>query len=130
MNKHFPHFFSLEEANALIPKLREIIPQLQRLWHRMEHIEEHRKRKAHARFTGGEQIPQEYFFSFIQFHKILKELEEAGVILRDLRQGIVDFPYLRKGSVVFLCWKLGEEQILYWHDIEKGFAGRRPVEEL
>ncbi|MFN4182318.1 MAG: DUF2203 domain-containing protein [bacterium] len=130
MHTHFHHFFSLEEANALIPKLREIIPQLQKLWHRMEHIEEHRKRKFRAQFTGGEQIPPEYFLSFIQFHKIMRELEDGGMILRDLRHGVVDFPHLRKGSIVFLCWKLGEEQIYYWHEKEKGFAGRRPVEEL
>lgn len=55
------------------------------------------------------------------------ELEELGVLLKGESQGLVDFPWEKDGKVVFLCWKLGEPEIRYWHEIEAGFSGRKPL---
>ncbi len=55
----------------------------------------------------------------------MRELSEAGIQVKDLEAGLVDFPHLRQGEEVFLCWKLGEETIGYWHELESGFAGRK-----
>ena len=59
-----------------------------------------------------------------------ERLSEAHVILRDLGTGLVDFPARHRGRLIFLCWKIGEPSIRFWHETEAGAAGRRPVAEL
>ena len=63
-----------------------------------------------------------------QFQSALKQLEELGCWLKDLNTGLVDFYGLRDGELIFLCWKLGEDRIRFWHTLEDGFAGRQPLE--
>ena len=60
---------------------------------------------------------------------LIQQIKEMGVLLKDVDKGLCDFPYMRQGRVVYLCWQLGEEAIEYWHDIETGFAGREPLDE-
>ena len=57
----------------------------------------------------------------------LEEFEERGIIIRDLQRGLIDFPAMREGREVYLCWIYGEERIDYWHEIDTGFAGRQPL---
>jgi len=58
----------------------------------------------------------------------VNEIHETGCVVKDLDEGLVDFPSLRDGQEVYLCWKLGEEHIGYWHGLAEGFAGRKPLE--
>ena len=58
----------------------------------------------------------------------VNEIHETGCVVKDLDEGLVDFPSLRDGQEVYLCWKLGEEHIGYWHGLTEGFAGRKPLE--
>jgi hypothetical protein len=60
---------------------------------------------------------------------LLHQIKEMGVHLKDADKGLCDFPYMRRGRVVYLCWHLGEESIGYWHDIESGFGGREPLDD-
>jgi len=60
---------------------------------------------------------------------LINQIREIGVHLKDVDKGLCDFPYMRQGRVVYLCWQLGEESIGYWHDIEAGFASREPLDE-
>ena len=63
--------------------------------------------------------------------RVLAKLEEAGVIVKGIEQGLVDFPHLRaNGEEVYLCYQLGEESIHFWHPLETGYAGRKPLDEL
>ena len=59
----------------------------------------------------------------------INEIHETGCVVKDLDEGLVDFPSLRDGQEVYLCWKLGEERIGYWHGLTEGFAGRKPLED-
>jgi len=54
-------------------------------------------------------------------------LEQLGVLVKDLDSGLVDFPALRHGEEVLLCWQVGEDDVAYWHGVEEGFAGRKPL---
>ena len=63
----------------------------------------------------------------MEMQKALDELDGLGVQLKDIDQGLVDFPSRRDGRVVYLCWRLGEETIAWWHDVDTGFAGRQPL---
>jgi len=58
----------------------------------------------------------------------LAEMEEIGVQVKDMEQGLLDFPCVMEGRTVLLCWKLGEKEIAYWHSLEDGFAGRKPLD--
>jgi hypothetical protein len=58
----------------------------------------------------------------------VERLEELGVVIKDLDAGLVDFPALRDGDDVLLCWRVGEPSVEFWHDLEEGFAGRKPID--
>jgi hypothetical protein len=60
---------------------------------------------------------------------VIAELVEVGVIVRDPDSGLVDFPSLRDGEPVFLCWQLGEDEVTWWHGPDEGFAGRKPLDQ-
>lgn len=63
--------------------------------------------------------------------EIVKSFDERGILVKGLEEGLIDFPHLRStGEEVYLCWKAGEDDIMYWHRIEDGFAGRRSLDEL
>jgi hypothetical protein len=65
-----------------------------------------------------------------QLNRTVEEIQQTGCVVKDLDTGLVDFPSLRGGEKVYLCWKLGEERIGYWHGIEEGFAGRKPLDDV
>ncbi|HEV2618546.1 MAG TPA: DUF2203 domain-containing protein [Acidobacteriaceae bacterium] len=58
----------------------------------------------------------------------LAEIDEIGVMVKDLDQGLLDFPAVLEGRTVLLCWKLGEKEIGFWHSMDEGFAGRKPLD--
>ena len=64
-----------------------------------------------------------------QITQRIHAIAELGVILKDLEVGLVDFPAHRNGREVYLCWRLGEDHIGWWHEIDSGFAGRQPLED-
>jgi hypothetical protein len=64
-----------------------------------------------------------------QLVRTIEEIQKTGCLVKDLETGLVDFPSLRGGEEVYLCWKLGEARIGYWHGIEEGFAGRKPLDD-
>ncbi len=61
--------------------------------------------------------------------KEIQKLEDLGCVLKDMSTGLIDFPAVRLGARVWLCWKLGEEAVVFWHGLNEGFAGRKPVDE-
>jgi hypothetical protein len=63
--------------------------------------------------------------------EIVKGLDERGIVVKGLDEGLIDFPHIRtNGEEVYLCWKLGEDDILFWHTIPDGYAGRKGIEQL
>jgi len=61
--------------------------------------------------------------------EIINRIQETGVLVKDLEMGLVDFPSLVEGEEIYLCWKLGEDHIAFWHGVDEGFAGRKPLDE-
>ncbi len=60
---------------------------------------------------------------------MIERFQDAGCLVKDLEKGLVDFPTLFRGEEVYLCWKLGEESIQFWHGTHEGFAGRKPIDQ-
>ena len=121
--------FTLDEANSLIPQVRETLTRIQKLYGRIEGLRDSAKAaSAAAEHGGGMESGSEYVKTLYQVGKLTTELGTLGVQLKDYSRGLVDFPYIHEDRVVLLCWQLSEgDEIEWWHDIESGFAGRRPL---
>ncbi|HKG48242.1 MAG TPA: DUF2203 domain-containing protein [Pyrinomonadaceae bacterium] len=123
--------FTIQEANALLPDVRSIVGKIQRAHRQLsKYREEARKAAEAAEQRGGGGVPDGAAYAVIltQLTTQLTELETLGVQLKDFERGLVDFPSLREGRVVLLCWQLGEgDELEWWHDIDAGFAGRTPL---
>ena len=72
---------------------------------------------------GGKEVDG-MVMDFMQVNAQLQHLKDLGVVLKDFNRGLVDFPHLRDGREVYLCWELDEDDIEFWHDIDAGYAGR------
>jgi hypothetical protein len=77
--------------------------------------------------TGGSYPGPEVARSLVELSRALGELEAVGIVLRDVDRGLIDFPALRDGEEVYLCWLLDEDEIRFWHEPDAGFAGRQPL---
>jgi hypothetical protein len=128
----FRKHFTVEEANALIPFLRQRFAQIHALvgpflqeWERLQHI------FRVARDNGGGKEASDYIIFTSLIQRFIMEIFEQGVLIRDLKRGLVDFPHLREGREVFLCWELKDpDEVVFWHDLDAGYAGRRPLEDI
>jgi hypothetical protein len=129
--------FTLKEANALVPRVNDLLQRLQAstetLTTLQARVEEFRARKRegdHA-IPGEAKIAQESLAEATriatEMRGSLTELQEIGCEVKDVRTGLVDFPSLREDRTVYLCWRIGEDEIRYWHELDTGFAGRQAL---
>lgn len=122
--------FSVEEANSLLPAVRHLVRKIQRAHTRIVSHQSEAKKAAEYAEQGGGGIANgvEYAATLIDMTALVGELEALGVQLKDFSRGLIDFPSLRDGRVVLLCWQLGEgDRLEWWHDVDAGFAGRTPL---
>lgn len=122
--------FTIEEANALLPSVREILQRIQRSRRRLATYRRAAKSAAEGAEQGGGGMEGGALYATLltQFTTEMSELEALGVQLKDFDRGLVDFPSLRDGRVVLVCWQLGEgDELEWWHDMEAGFGGRTPL---
>jgi hypothetical protein len=122
--------FTVQEANALLPNVRTIAGKIQRAHQHLGRYREDAKKAAEAAEQGGGGLTDGVAYAAIltELTTHLHELEALGVQLKDFERGLVDFPSLRDGRVVLLCWQLGEgDELEWWHDVDAGFAGRTPL---
>ena len=118
-------FYSIEEANALLPKLN---PLLQRIRDTQEAVAKDKTlaavREKAAHNGGG--LPGRHLSELTRtLDRDLRQLHEWGIVLRDPSIGLIDFFHQREGETVFLWWKLGETNIEWWHPVDTGIAGRK-----
>jgi hypothetical protein len=127
--------FTPEEANAALAEIRPLVKEMVAL--RAAHLEAlARQEELEARIRGnGGGIPPATLAEAADdvdrearaLAKVVDEIASRGVEVKDPDEGLVDFPALRRGETVLLCWRLGEDEIAYWHTTEDGFGGRRPL---
>lgn len=120
--------FTLAEATALLPKLESFLSKAKDgrsiLIHTKDEIT---KACAKAEYGGGSVVGPRYVTALENMHENLGNIHEMGVIVKDLELGLCDFPYLLDGRIVYLCWKLGEDKIEWWHEITTGFSERQAI---
>jgi len=130
--RQVPRLFTVDEANALLPDLRPLVRRI------LDHLDSLReKSEAVVRAERLSPNSPELMKSLQQNEAIARLIQEVkclvdeinayGCICKGIEEGLVDFPCLLGGEIVFLCWRLGEESVGHWHKVEDGFAGRKPL---
>ena len=124
-------YFTVAEANALLPVLRPQVARLIAAWRRLSaaqapvvSILEGKPRAD----LGGPPLTQAAA-DIVRAQNAMVAIQALGVDLKDPATGLLDFPTLRDGVEVYLCWRYGEPRVGFWHPIETGVAGRQPLEE-
>ena len=116
--------YTLEEARALLPKVRKWLDRLSRLRAEMD---QHEKR-VEGLMTGGADVGGKLVNAWIRnladIRELLVEFHQRQIQIKDLGRGLLDFPAIISGKEVFLCWEQDEEDIEFWHDLDAGYAGR------
>ena len=127
--------FTPDEANAALERLRPIAERM--VAHRRALVEaqmRHAALAARIAGNGGDLTPSEVRAAAEdvarEAHRIadcVRLIDDAGVQVKDLDEGLLDFPARREGEDILLCWKVGEPRVAFWHGLEEGFAGRKPL---
>jgi hypothetical protein len=127
--------FTVDEANASLPLVRAIVQDLADL---SQEVIERRERLSHL-LAGRErdenspydseltQVERELEQDSERLQEFVEELRDLGVEPKNGPQGLVDFPSLMDGRIVYLCWRLGEPEVLHWHELDAGFRGRQSL---
>jgi hypothetical protein len=127
--------FTPDEANAALAAVRPLVERMveQRSAH-LEALERQEELEGHIRGNGGGIPPASLAEAAAEVETAARglattidELTALGVQVKDVEDGLVDFPALRHGETVLLCWKLGEDEIRYWHTVDGGFEGRQEL---
>jgi hypothetical protein len=108
-----PIFFTPKQANETLPEMRETVQRIMSI-----------KKDADGK-TDDSAITK----MMEQLEKEIQKLEDLGCVLKDMSTGLIDFPAVRLGTRVWLCWKLGEEKVAFWHGLHEGFGGRKSVDD-
>ncbi len=127
--------FTIEQANAMLPLVRAIVEDLSVL---SRDVVERRERIWMLRDERDRDSTDPYSEELVQIEEDLDkdsrrlqeyvdELQQLGVETKNGPEGLVDFPAMIDGRLVYLCWKLGESEVLHWHELDAGFAGRQPL---
>lgn len=126
-------YFTAAEANAMLPLVRAIITDITAL---AEELHERQQRLVRARERGDQTPAHEEEWKHVQeemergqerLEEYVHELNNLGIQLKDYFVGLVDFPCLMDGREVLLCWKQGEPEVGFWHEVDAGFAGRQKL---
>jgi hypothetical protein len=119
------HEYGVEEANELIPEATQALEEIRR--DRQIILAGGERLGRVATLDGGGEVGKEYWDALSGLRRRLEWLNERDIVLRDPETGQIAFPSQRDGEPVFLCWRMGEDRVGFWHGPESGFAGRRPL---
>jgi len=132
-----PRLFTLDEANALLPRLTGILTEMQATKPELDALRGELGEMTETAAGNGHLLEDDLKAKrkraqelVARLNTLLEELNATGCELKGVEEGLIDFRSRRQGRTIYLCWKLGEERIAWWHDLDAGFAGRRPLETL
>ena len=124
MSYQFQHHYTRDQANALLPQVKQWLARLVRLREQAERYE----RRVDSLLGQGYDVGGDSVNALVKAHshfrEVLREFQSRQIQIKDLDRGLIDFPAIVGGREVFLCWEDGEEEVEFWHDLDGGFAGR------
>jgi hypothetical protein len=131
-----PRHFTPKQANEALPEIRPIVEEL--VSHRREQQRLQAERVALAAKIAGNgggidsqaiaELVEAEQGERVEVARCVNAIHGYGAIVKDLDTGLVDFPALRRGEEILLCWRLGEDEVAHWHGLEEGFAGRKQLD--
>ncbi|TMD10544.1 MAG: DUF2203 family protein [Chloroflexi bacterium] len=119
--------FTREEANLLLPRLRPLLERAREVSAVLGDRERQKRLRSVTVGNGGGEAAREMMAEGDELSRLVAEIRDLGVVVRDPSTGLVDFPAEREGEPVFLCWRMDEDEVAHWHDRDSGFAGRQPI---
>lgn len=125
-----PRTFTLAEASSMLSQLEEHFEEIKK--ERAAIVkgrDEIKKASSKADVGGGSTYGPRYIQALEQISHHIDQIHDDGVVVKDLESGLCDFPYMMNGRLVYLCWKLGEPDIRWWHETDAGFASRQPLRD-
>jgi hypothetical protein len=120
--------FTVEEANAILDRLKPLLRELRDARDVLTDTDSHSVLADAAPTNGGGEPGRKVGEAFLEVRRMLLTIQEAGIVVRDIERGLIDFPALRGGDEVYLCWELGEDGVAWWHDLDAGYGGRQPLD--
>jgi hypothetical protein len=119
--------WTIEDANAVLPWVADRVRRMRRARERLAGDSSMTALPSIAAVTGGAWPGRENAEATVELTFCLEELGRLDIVVRDLDAGLIDFPALRDGEEVYLCWLVEEPAVAHWHAIEAGFMGRQPL---
>lgn len=117
--------FTVDEANELLPVVGGLLERLRDAQRVMS--ERHDDVVEATKHNGGGEAGKAYLEASQEAGAVGAEISELGIVVRDPESGLIDFPSERDGEEIYLCWRLGEDAVAWWHPIDTGFTGRQPL---
>jgi hypothetical protein len=124
--RHDRHY-TLDEARQRLPWVIEQLALLRDARERLTDAEARQALADGSPTNGGGHRGKQVGEAFVELQNRIAAFERRGIVLRDLDQGLIDFPSVRDGREVYLCWIDGEDDIAFWHELDAGFGGRQPL---
>ena len=126
-----PRYFTLQEANETLVTIRPLMDEVQTIRQKiLAKQPEAWPAIEKSAGNGGNRALSNMIQDFEKLDALVHHIQDTGVLIKDINIGLLDFPALRDGREVYLCWQYGEGDIAFWHEVEAGFAGRQPIDEF
>ena len=124
-------YFSLQEANEALKIIRPLMGEVQAIRQKiLKNQPEAWPAIEKSAGNGGNRALSNMVHDFEKFDTLIHRIQDTDVLIKDINLGLLDFPALKDGRDVYLCWQYGEEDIAFWHEVEAGYAGRQPIESF
>ena len=124
-----PRYYTPKEANETLPKIRPLLQEMMQIGDKVRELQpELWAAVQKSAGNGGNPTLSKLLKDFDRLDALLHQIQDMGIQVKDLQTGLVDFPAWHDEHEVYLCWRYGEDDIQFWHEIEAGFAGRQPID--
>jgi hypothetical protein len=124
-----PRYFTLEQAGEALAVIRPLMDEVQAIRQKILFSQPEAWTAIEKSIgNGGNRVLSGMVQDFEKLDQLVHRILETDVLIKDVNIGLLDFPALRDGREVYLCWKYGEGEIAFWHEVDAGYAGRQPIE--
>jgi len=124
MKHRFEKHYTREEAQALLPQLRQWLKRLNELRHDLDRSDKRLASLMHPGNDLGGDLVNKWIRTLAEMQELLGEFQRRDIQIKDLERGLLDFPAIIGGKEVFLCWEQDEDAVEFWHDLDTGYSGR------